>query len=239
MSKYGFSERPNTVFTEQATRAVDRIKESEYSVLVGRNNCGKSFLLKTLTEQVGLDAAYIGPARYTNFNQIPFYTSRPTKKTDFWRQFQQWRRAEYTVDNSPINLQQSIAEFDDATRADFFEILRSLLDVDIEVSKADPNNEMSLRYLSCGGHNLAYTSSGVRLIASVLTCLLDKDYTTILIDEPELGISPEAQGVLADFLFDRSSRSKYFPHLNTLVFATHSTIFLDRSHLSNNYVVRK
>jgi hypothetical protein len=69
--------------------------------------------------------------------------------------------------------------------------------------------------------------------------LLDTDYDTFLIDEPELGISPEAQGVIADFLFDRQHRAKYFPHIKTLIFATHSTIFLDRQHITNNFQVEK
>jgi hypothetical protein len=69
--------------------------------------------------------------------------------------------------------------------------------------------------------------------------LLDTDYDTYLIDEPELGISPEAQAVLAEFLFDRAHRQKYFSHIRTLVFATHSTVFLDRKNFSNNYMVQK
>lgn len=117
--------------------------------------------------------------------------------------------------------------------------MEDLLGVEIQIAKADVQNEMSQPFLSCGGHNLSYTSSGTRLIASILTCLLDTDYHTILIDEPELGISPEAQGILADFLFDKASRERYFSHIKTLIFATHSTVFLDRRRLANNYVVSK
>lgn len=236
---YGFDERPNTILSEEAQQNLERIKNSEYSVLVGRNNCGKSFLLKTLTEQIGQEAAYIGPARYTNFNSLSFYQPNKRRKRQWWDQFQRWRRENHTMDNSPINLQQAIAEFDDATRQTFFELMTELLGVEIEIAKADPSNEMSQPYLRCGGHNLSFTSSGTRLIASILTCLLDKEYKTILIDEPELGISPEAQGTLADFLFDKTSRKRFFPHIETLVFATHSTVFLDRRRISNNYMVSK
>jgi hypothetical protein len=62
---------------------------------------------------------------------------------------------------------------------------------------------------------------------------------SVLLEQPELGISPEAQGILADFLFDRTHRANYFPHIKTLVFATHSTVFLDRNHITNNYTVEK
>jgi predicted ATP-dependent endonuclease of OLD family len=73
----------------------------------------------------------------------------------------------------------------------------------------------------------------------LITSLLDDEYDTFLIDEPELGISPEAQGVLADFLFDRQHRAKYFAHVKTLILATHSTIFLDRQNISNNFMIEK
>src|SRR5439155_10426513 len=87
--------------------------------------------------------------------------------------------------------------------------------------------------------NLSFTSSGFRLITTLVTSLLDPDFDTFLIDEPELGISPEAQGILSDFLFDRAHRATYFSHIKTLVFASHSTIFLDRTHITNNYAVEK
>lgn len=66
----GVDIRPDTKLTGGATTQIESIKDSEYSVLVGRNNCGKSYLLKTITEKIGVEAAYIGPARYTNFNSL-------------------------------------------------------------------------------------------------------------------------------------------------------------------------
>lgn len=67
-----------------------------------------------------------------------------------------------------------------------------------------------------------YTSSGFRLIATLLTSLLNSDCDTFLIDEPELGVSPEAQASIGWTFFDREHRAKYFPHIQTIVFATHS-----------------
>lgn len=69
--------------------------------------------------------------------------------------------------------------------------------------------------------------------------MLNEDYDTYLIDEPELGISPEAQGIFADFIFNPEVRNKYFSHIKTIVLATHSTVFLDRSNITNNYFVEK
>jgi AAA15 family ATPase/GTPase len=237
---YQYDQRPNTQITTESQEILRRIRDSEYSVLVGRNNCGKSFLLKSLTQQWGQSASFLGPARYQNFNLLGYYTPNRNRQSERWNQFiQQWSQQQQNIDNSPINLQQAIAELSDAQREKLVEIIHLLLGVTLEIRHTVDGNSMSQQYISCDGHNISYTSSGFRLIATLVTSLLDTDYDTYLIDEPELGISPEAQGVLADFLFDRSHREKYFSHIRTLVFATHSTVFLDRKNISNNYTIHK
>lgn len=96
---------------------------------------------------------------------------------------------------------------------------------------------MSQKYVSVDGYNISFTSSGFRLVATLLTSLLDTHYSKILIDEPELGLSPEIQGILADLLFDAERRKEYFPHIESIILATHSPIFLDRTRIFNNYFV--
>lgn len=237
---YQYDQRPGTHFSDASAKTLETIRASEYSVLVGRNNCGKSFLLKSLTQRWGEGASYLGPARYQNFNLLGYYTPNRNRRNDKWNQFMQhWLQHQQNIDNSPVNLQQAIAELSDEQRNRLAEIVRTLLGVDLEWRQTVENNSMSQKYISCGGHNISYTSSGFRLITTLVTSLLDTDYDTFLIDEPELGISPEAQGMLADFLFDRQHRAKYFPHVKTIIFATHSTIFLDRTHITNNYTVKK
>lgn len=237
---YQYDQRPSTHFTESAQAALAKIRESEYAVLVGRNNCGKSFLLKTLTHQWGQTASYLGPARYQNFHLLGYFTPNRGRKNERWHEFlSQWNQQQQNIDNSPVNLQQAIAELTDSQRSTLVEIVELLLGTRMEIKETVPGNSMSQKYISCNGHNISYTSSGFRLIATLLTSLLNNDCDTFLIDEPELGVSPEAQGVLADFLFDREHRAKYFPHIRTIVFATHSTVFLDRRNIGNNYVVSK
>ena len=237
---YLYDQKPGTHFSDASTATLQTIRESEYAVLVGRNNCGKSFLLKSLTQQWGQNASYLGPARYQNFNLLGYYTPNRNRRNEKWNQFmQQWQQQQQNIDNSPVNLQQAIAELSDDQRISLAEIVKTLLGVELEWRQTVENNSMSQKYISCGGHNISYTSSGFRLITTLVTSLLDTDYDTFLIDEPELGISPEAQGILADFLFDRQHRVKYFPHIKTIVFATHSTIFLDRTRITNNYTVEK
>jgi hypothetical protein len=237
---YQYDQKPETHFADSSAAALQAIRDSEYSVLVGRNNCGKSFLLKSLTQQWGQAASYLGPARYQNFNLLGYFTPNRNRRNEKWSQFMQlWQQQQQNIDNSPVNLQQAIAELSDDQRGRLAEIIKTLLGVELEWRQTVEDNSMSQKYISCGGHNISYTSSGFRLITTLVTSLLDTDYDTFLIDEPELGISPEAQGLLADFLFDRAHRARYFPHIKTIVFATHSTIFLDRTRISNNYTVQK
>ena len=237
---YRFDQKPETIFSDTTLTSIEAIKSSEYSVLVGRNNCGKSFILKTLKQKLGMEASYIGPQRYNNFNLLGFYSPNQNKKNEEWNNWlSRWQGSTQNFDDSPLNLQQAIAELNDKQRDKLKEIIKLLLDADLNIFQVVSDNSMSQRYVSCNGHNISYTSSGLRLITTLVTCLLGENYETLLIDEPELGISPEAQGILADFLFDRNHRAKYFSHIKTIVFATHSTIFLDRKNIVNNYMVEK
>lgn len=237
---YSYDQRPGTRVSDASAQVLEQIRSSEYAVLVGRNNCGKSYLLKSLTTQWGRSASYLGPARYQNFNVLGAFAPNANRKDQRWNDFfRQWQQQHQNIDNSPVNLQEAIAELSDDQRQTLIEMIQHLLGVKLEIRYTVPGNSMSQQYVSAGGHNISFTSSGFRLIATLLTSLLDTGYDTYLIDEPELGISPEAQGLLADFLFDRAHRERYFPHVKTIVFATHSSVFLDRRVLSNNYTVEK
>lgn len=240
MPKYGFDQRPNTIIEYETDAIAAQLKSGPYSCIIGPNNTGKSFLLKNLVLELGESANYLGPARYSNFNSLSPYAPQPSRRSQWWRQFrEQFRSKNQNLDNSPFNIQQAIAELSDARRKKLFEIVRELLGVELSLELSHPQNEMSQRYISSDGHNFSYSSSGTRLVVSIITSLLDEEYTHFLIDEPELGISPKAQGQLADFLLDAENRAKYFPHAANIVFATHSSLFLDRTNISNNFIIQK
>ena len=208
--------------------------------LIGPNNSGKSFVLKSLAVSLGEKATYLGPARYHNFNSLSPYSPKPNRRQQEFRTLkQQFESASQNVDNSPFNIQQAIAELDDKRRKRLFKIVKEVLGASLSLELAYPENEMSQRYISCDGHNFSFASSGIRLVVSILTSLLDTEYNHFIIDEPELGVSPKAQGQLADFLFDKKLRKKYFSHVKSLVFATHSSLFLDRNEITNNFIVTK
>jgi hypothetical protein len=107
------------------------------------------------------------------------------------------------------------------------------------LKRTDPANTFSPFYVDMDGENLRYGSSGTRLLLMLLGILLDERFSVILVDEPEIGLSPRIQAVLARFLYDKEHRQQFCPHLRQLYIATHSHLFLDRGVFSNNYVVSK
>ena len=91
---YNYDQKPNTSFTDRAQKFLQEANNSEYIVLCGKNNCGKSFLLKTLAQSLGENASYLGPARYQNFNLLGFFTPTKgrSKRTQKYREFlSQWK----------------------------------------------------------------------------------------------------------------------------------------------------
>jgi ATPase subunit of ABC transporter with duplicated ATPase domains len=86
---YQYDQKPGTRIAEDSANVPLELRDSEYSVLVGRNNCGKSFLLKTPTHQWGENASYLGPARYQNFNLLGYFTPNRNRKNEKWQQFMQ------------------------------------------------------------------------------------------------------------------------------------------------------
>ncbi len=228
--------KPPISIAKQSQEIYNRFPERELIILCGKNNSGKTYLLKDLYKRLGVGTSYLGPNRYQNFNILGVVAG----KRDKHQEYQNWLRSinqNQNIDNSPWNLQQAIAELSNEKRETLFKVVGELLGSQIEIQMSDPNNDMSQRFVSVDGYNISYTSSGFRLITSILTSLLDPDYKYFLIDEPELGISPEIQGALSEFLLNKKNRENYFPHLEKLVIATHSPVFIDKMDITNNYYI--
>jgi hypothetical protein len=122
-----------------------------------------------LTQQWGQNASYLGPARYQNFNLLGFFTPNRNRKSEKWSQFLNfWNQQQQNLDNSPINLQQAISELSDRQRDTLREIVNILLGVDLDIRQTVADNSMSQKYISCGEHNISYTSSGFRLITTLV-----------------------------------------------------------------------
>jgi predicted ATPase len=108
-----------------------------------------------------------------------------------------------------------------------------------DLKRRDEDNELSPRYVDMDGQNLSVGSTGTRLLMTLLGLCMDEQFDVMLVDEPELGLSPRVQGELSRFFADKERRDQYFPHLKGIFVATHSHIFLDRSNIGNNFTVSK
>jgi len=127
----------------------------------------------------------------------------------------------------------------DNRRANLFALCGELIGNNFTLKKVDEQNDLSPRYIDMDGQNLSVGSSGTRLLMTMLGLCMDERFTSMLIDEPELGLSPKVQAALSSFFQDQEERKKYFPHLERVYLATHSHLFLDRSDITSNYVVTK
>jgi predicted ATPase len=227
-----------TIIAPASRDAYKAITAASLSVLVGRNNSGKSFILRKLATDLGQGAAYLGPARFQNFNTLsPYGPSSDRRLKKYQQMLQHLTRNNQNYDNSPVNLQQAIAELNDEQRAALFTIIDGMLGSKTQIRPTIADNSMSQRYVQVDDHNLSFTSTGYRLVATLLTSLLDKDYTRFLIDEPELGLSPETQGAFADFILDPKQRASRLPHAKSIVIATHSPVFVNRTGIATNFFV--
>lgn len=235
-----FQKPPVIEIDENSKKLLAGATTSGITILCGRNNSGKSYLLRSLFNDIGIDAFYLGPSRYNNFtifDQIAPISKN--KKSRYDEVHSHIHGSGRNADNIPLNLGEAIARLTDVKRKELLSLLDKLLGSKTKLEHTIPDNSMSQQYVNVDGHNISYTSSGFRLVTTLLTSLFNEDSSHFLIDEPELGLSPEIQGILAEFLFDEARRSAYFPHIKSIVIATHSPIFLDRKQIGNNYIVNK
>jgi hypothetical protein len=128
----------------------------------------------------------------------------------------------------------------DSKRERLFALCREIIGSQFHVVLERPENtEFSHKYIAVDNKSLAFSSTGTRLLITLFGLCFHDEFEVLLIDEPELGLSPGAQSIVIDYLYDEQKRLEYFPHLIHLFVATHSQIFLDRTDIKNNFIVEK
>lgn len=228
----------------QFTPALDafaRVRAGTAStVLSGGNNSGKSLVLKYLKSTMGKTAYMVGSNRFYHVYHFSTSLRDPNELDQFESNFQSnfWNE-QYNYEQNYIDLNRIIVGLTDQQRAALFELCSRLIGSTFSLKKLDPDNELSVRYIDVDGLNLSVASTGTRLLMTILGICMDDRFKTLLIDEPELGLSPRVQRALAQFLHDPEERGKYFPHLKQVVLATHSNLFLNRRDLAGNFIVSK
>lgn len=164
----------------------------------------------------------------------------PNEIDQFESQFNSnFYQEQYNYENNFIDLNRIIIGLSNKRRASLFQLCEDLIGSKFALKKVDEENDLSHHYIDMDGQNLSVSSTGTRLLMTILGICMDDRFSTILIDEPELGLGPKIQRSFASFLEDATERQKYFPHLNRVLIATHSHLFLNRSDPQSNFILSK
>ncbi len=216
------------------------VARSPVIVLCGGNNSGKSLVLKWLKKTMGRTAYMMATNRFYHVYHITTALRNPRELESFEGQFQaNMLSQEYNYELNFMDLNNIIVGLPDVKRETLFALCGSLIGSTISLRRVQPDNELSVRYIDVDGQNLSVASTGTRLLMTLLGICMDERFESLLIDEPELGLAPRVQSALASFLQDQGERARLFPHLQRVILATHSHLFLNRADMASNFVVSK
>jgi predicted ATP-dependent endonuclease of OLD family len=208
--------------------------------IAGANNTGKSLVLKYLKQQLGRTAYLIGPNRFYHVYHFSSTLRDPNEVDQFENQFNQtFSQDQHNHEQNFFDLNRIISGLKNKRRSELFDLCGNLLNCSLAMKRVDEDNDLSVSYIDMDGQNVAVGSTGTRLLMTMLGICMDDRFSAILIDEPELGLSPKVQQSLMSFLTDPVERAKYFPHLASVFVATHSHLFLNRTDIESNFVVSK
>ncbi len=206
------------------------------TVLSGGNNSGKSLVLKWLKQTMGRTAYMVGTNRFYHVYHFSSGLRDPRELDQFESQFQShFHSEEHNHEANYLDLNRIIIGLSDDQRNALFALCGRLIGSPFSLKRVRPDSDLSMRYIDVGGQNLSVASTGTRLLLTMLGICMDDRFKALLIDEPELGLSPKVRSALAAFFQDEKERARHFPHLKQVVLATHS----HRNELASNYVVNK
>jgi len=211
-----------------------------YTVLAGPNNSGKSLTLRWLKSTIGRTAYFVGTNRFYHVYHLSTGLRQANELDQFESSFQnQFHDDSHNHEQNVFDLGRILQGLKNTRRNQLFDLCGALIGSKFSLQLVEPGNDLSPRYIDMDGQNLSVGSTGTRLLTTILGLCMDDRFNTILIDEPELGLSPRVQQALSTFFQDRQQRELYFPHLERVFVASHSSLFLSRSDISSNYVVTK
>lgn len=213
---------------------------ASYTALTGVNNSGKSTYLKGLWAHYGdTKTNFVPVSRFVDSINLTRSMMPPSPVAMMGGRSRQLFESPHNTDGASFNLSEMVRQLRDRDRDRLFAIAEQWIKVKFYIELSDPENSQSDAHLKSDGAPFQATSTGTRLLFTLLTFCADSRYSRILIDEPELGLSPDLQSILSDMLSRDDKRLELFPHLTNVVVATHSHLFLDRNNIENNFVAEK
>ena len=202
---------------------------SNFTVLVGENNSGKSTLLRYMCRNnpnahlININRTVITGEGATNkdyVNNIQGYSAQIKDATDD------------NVLNKNIQVLQELFNLNDGDRNQIINYYNKYFPDKAVIERENIDNTASAQILKMNGFSITKQGSGARAILEILVKIFDPNIELICIDEPELALEPKLQKKLYQAI-QKVSKSK------KIVIATHSHHFLDRDVISNNYVCKR
>lgn len=231
---------PQTAFQPTAQDFAMSREGKQLTILCGPNNSGKSFLMKSICNLQGPRSHFFGCNRFFHIQQmesrLPDVNFLPNKYNNF---VSRYRTGASNDETNDLPLELALRNLSDSQRERMFTLFNLLMNSTVSLQHIIRDNRMTPHYVDVDGESLMFGSSGTRLLLTLLATCFDNSFDRLYIDEPEMGLSPRIQAIVAHFLSDPAQRSEYLPHLRTIMVATHSHLFLDRVDLSNNFTVTK
>lgn len=212
--------------------------DSRVSVLSGTNNSGKSLLLKLLFEHFGETAYLCGTNRYYDIQHFPTYSEDPNFVRQSWKGVNAAINAK-AYNHEPVTMSFSdvFIRLTDDERENVYKFCSDYLGEKVCLAFVSPENAMSTSFLKIGETPIAKSSSGCRMLVHLISILFSKTFKVVLIDEPELGLTPRIQNAIQHLVFEHIDES--LEHLQHLYIATHSHIFLNQRRVKDNFLVQK
>jgi predicted ATPase len=222
----------------------DLVKSREgcsLTIISGDNNVGKSYVLKGIQLILGDKANILLAGRIKPIGNIPEYKDDHSKEKQQY--FKNFLNSHYNpnsnVDELNNQIERIFSGLKDKDQDKLIELLSKIIEDKFSIERIDNERRFSPWVIKVNDKPVSIASTGTRLSIILLSALFSQDYKHILIDEPEIGLSPKSQKRLAEILLNEKKRKTYFPNIDSIWLTTHSHLFLDRGSIKNNYVVKK
>lgn len=210
------------------------------SVLSGPNNSGKSYLLKMACDSFAKGSHFFGCNRFFTLDHLQSMLPQPGYTDDLHHEFHKSvRNATSNSESNHHPLEQILRGLNNHQRKRLFDLLGDLMGFSFSLQHTIRDNDMTPIFIEVDGEPLKFTSTGTRLLLTLLGTCMDQRFDRLFIDEPEMGLSPRIQSILSRFFGDEGQRTSYMPHLKSIFIATHSHLFLDRKNIANNFIITK